>query len=138
MGVDIQAVVLAAATMFAVGAFWYMVLFPKQWGKIHGFDKLDKKRQKEMQSKMAPFYAGQLIVTIVSAYALAKLHALSPDYNIYKLAFWVWGGFVLPTQFSGVIFGGTEPKWIISKMMIMASDALAHIMAAAWVISLIQ
>lgn len=133
-----MAVLAATGAMFAVGAFWYMVPFAKQWGKIHGFDKLDKKTQKEMQAQMGPYYFLQIVVTVLSAFALAKHISLLPSYSVYSLASLVWAGFVLPTQVSAVIFGGTEAKWIFKKISIMAGEALVHLLVAAWVISAIQ
>ena len=138
MEVDYAAVAAATVAMFAVGAIWYMVLFAKQWGEIHGFNKLDKKTQKEMQSQMGPYYAAQVLVTVASAFALAKLIALLPNYSAYTLAFLVWLGFIVPAQVSAVIFGGTEGKWIKQKLMIMKGEALVHMLVAAWVISMIQ
>ena len=136
MQVNILAVIVATIAMFAVGAFWYMVPFAKEWGKIHGFDKRSEKEQKEMQSKMGPYYGVQLIVTVLSAWVLAVLIGLLPTYSPYFIAFLVWLGFVLPAQVSSVIFGGTEPKYIVSKSAIMAGEALLHLLAAALVISL--
>lgn len=138
MEVSIWAVAAATVAMFIVGAVWYMGLFAKQWGHMHGFGKLDKKTQKEMQSKMGPYYFAQIVVTIFSAFALAKLSALYPDYSIYGLALLIWFGFVLPTQVSAVIFGGTKPEFISKKIAIMTGESFVHLMAAAWVISLIQ
>lgn len=136
---DVNLGTVAAATvgMFVVGAVWYMGLFAKKWGEIHGFDKLDRKTQKEMQAKMGPYYGAQIVVTIFSAFALAKLITLLPDYSVYSLALLVWFGFVLPTQVSAVIFGGTEPKWIVQKASIMAGEALAHLLVAAWIIEML-
>ncbi|MCA9347541.1 DUF1761 domain-containing protein [Candidatus Saccharibacteria bacterium] len=138
MGVDYMAVLVAAVVMFAIGALWYMVLFAKQWGEMFGFDKLSKKEQKEMRSKMGPMMVLQAIVTVMSAYALAKLIALAPDYSVYKMALVVWLGIMVPVTVSGVIFGGVEPKWVKRRILIMVSGSLVHTMAAAWVIGMIQ
>lgn len=135
MEVSILAVVVATIAMFAVGAIWYMSLFGKIWGEIHGFDKFDKKTQKEMQAKMGPYYGVQLIVTVISAFVLAKLIILIPDYSVYTLAFLVWLGFVMPSQVSAVIFGGTESKWISKKIAIVTLESLAHLLVAAFILS---
>lgn len=138
MEVNILAVILATIVMFALGAFWYMVPFAKAWGKIHGFDKVSEKDQKAMQAKMGPYYGVQLVMTVLSAWVLAVLIGLVPTYSPYLIALLVWLGFVLPAQVSSVIFGGTEPKYIVSKTAIMAGEALLHLQAAALVISLIS
>lgn len=138
LGVSLWAVVLATVAQFVVGMVWYMPLFGKLWGKIHGFDKLSKAEQKEMQSQMGPYYALQLLVTILTAFVLAKLVALMPDYSVYKMAGLVWLGLALPTQVSAVVFGGTEGKWMLKKIAVMVGGSLACIFAAVVVISNIQ
>lgn len=136
MEVNMLSVVAAAAVMFIVGAIWYMVIFSKKWAEMHGMDKLSNKEMKEMSAKMGPFYALQLLMTIVSAFVLAYLMSLLPNTSPLMLAFLVWVGFVLPADVSGVIFGGTEGKNIVPKLSIQAGEALVRLIAAAWVISL--
>ena len=131
MGINIWAVVLAVVAQFVVGMAWYTVIFGAAWGRIHGFDKLDKEKQQEMAGKMGPFYGLQLVTTIFTAVVLAKLIVLLPSYSPYTLAFMVWLGFVLPTQYSAVVFGGTEPKLIVQKLAIMAGGTLACLVAGA-------
>lgn len=134
MTINILAVTLATIAQFVVGALWYSVLFGKLWGRIHGFDKLSKETQKEMMSKMGPFYGLQLLVTIVSAVVLNKLVLILPNYSIFTLTLLIWLGFIIPAQVSAVIFGGTEPKWIAKKILVMAAGALACLLVGAAVI----
>lgn len=137
-GVDLLAVIAATAAMFAMGAFWYMVPFGKLWGKIHDFDKLSKSQQKEMQAKMGPWYGAQLVVTVISAFVLAKFIVLLPDYSAYTLAFFLWLGFVVPTEASAMIFGGSKQEYIWHKISISVAESLLHLLLAAWVITAIQ
>lgn len=125
------AILLASVAEFAVGAVWYMPLFGKQWGKIHDFDKLSKAEQKAAQAKMGPYYVIQLLVTVVTTVVLAKLITMLPDRSVYALAIMSWAGFVVPTQASAVIFGGTKPQWVVSKICIMAGGSLACLLVAA-------
>lgn len=134
--VNLGAVLAATLAMFAVGAFWYMVPFSKIWGRIHGFDKLSKKQQDEMSKAMGPWYAVQLVVTIISAYVLALLIALLPNESPYYVAFLVWLGFVLPTTASNMIFGGSPEGYVWHKTSITSAETLVHLLIAAWVISL--
>lgn len=138
LGVSLAAVLLATVAQFVVGMVWYMPLFGKLWGKIHGFDGLSKEKQKEMQSQMGPYYFVQIFVTILTAFVLAKLLALAPDYSPYKMAGLVWLGIALPTQVSAVIFGGTEGKWMFKKIAVMVGGSLACLVSAVLVISNIQ
>lgn len=136
MEINVVAVLVATVAMFAVGGFWYMVPFGTMWGKIHGFDKLSKKEQDAMSSKMGPYYGVQALVTFISAWVLAHFLGALPDVAFWQLAFWVWLGFIVPTEVSSVIFGGTEGKWIASKIAISIGGSLVCTLVGAWVISL--
>jgi hypothetical protein len=138
MEISWLAVTAATITMFAIGGFWYMVPFGKLWGKIHDFDKLSQKEQKEMQAKMGPWYGVQLAVTVLSAFLLAKFMTILPDYSPYTLAALLWLGFVVPTEASAMIFGGSKPEYVWHKIFISVAESLVHLLAAAWVISAIQ
>jgi hypothetical protein len=128
---NIGAVALATIAQFVVGAIWYMPLFGKLWGDIHGFNKLSRAEQKVAQAKMMPLLGVQLLVTILISVVLAKLVVVLPNYSAYALAVMAWIGFVVPTQVSAVVFGGTEPQWIVKKTAIMAGGSLACLLVAA-------
>ncbi len=128
------AIALAAVAQFVVGMAWYSALFGKVWGQIHGFDKLSKEAQKEMMAKMGPFYAVQLLLTVLTTAVLAQFLFITPDYSPYFITFWIWFGFIFPAQASAVFFGGTPPEWMIKKTAIMAGAALACLMAGAAVL----
>lgn len=136
MEINVWAIVAATATMFAVGAVWYMSVFRKLWGKIHGMDKYSEKEMKELSSKMGPWYGLQLLMTVLTAFVLTHFIALNPEVEYWKVAFFVWLGFVLPTQVSAVIFGGTESRWMMKKIAVMSGETLVRLLLAAWVISL--
>jgi hypothetical protein len=121
------AVLLATVAQFVVGAIWYMALFAKPWGEMFGFDKLSKTEQKAMAAKMGPFYGLQIAVTLLTSYVLAHFVAAFPQASAYGIAFWLWLGFVVPTQVSAVIFGGVDPKWIPRRIGIMAFGSLAWV-----------
>lgn len=136
MDVSLLAVVAATVGQFIFGMIWYTPLFGKLWGKMHGFDNLSKEKQKEMMSKMGPWYTLQLVVTVVTAYVLAKLMVTFPDYSPYTLANLIWLGFVVPTQVSGVIFGGTEAKWITKKIAVLAFGSLGCLWVAVAILNM--
>lgn len=138
LGVDLVAVLVAAVAMFMIGGLWYMGLFAKQWGEIFGFDKKSKKEQDAARKEMAPWIIVQVLITLVGAFALAKVMALAPSYDYYKVGLLVWGGFAAPVAISSVIFGGTDKKWIKRQISIMVSEYLVHILVAAWIIDQIQ
>ena len=128
---NIGAVALATIAQFVVGAIWYMPLFGKLWGDIHGFNKLSKAEQTAARAKMMPLLGVQFAVTILISVVLAKFVAVLPDYSPYALAVMAWVGFVVPAQVSAVVFGGTEPRWIVKKTAVMAGGSLACLLVAA-------
>ena len=131
MNINILGIALATVAQFVIAAVWYSFIFGKLWGRIHGFDKLDEKVQKEMMSKMGPYYLGQLAVTIFTSVVLAVLLKYMPEKSPYLIAALLWLGFIVPTQYSDVIFGGTEGKWITTKLAVLAGSSLICLMAAA-------
>jgi hypothetical protein len=138
MKVNFVAILAATVVMFAVGGAWYMGLFARMWGEMFGFDKLSKKEQKEAQSKMGPWMALQVVMTLLSALVLSSLASQMPTVSLYRVVFAIWLGFLVPATVSGVVFGGTDAKWVVRKIMIQIGESLAHLLAAAWVIGLIQ
>ncbi len=136
MHLNYLSVLIATIVQFAIGAVWYSVFFGKLWGKIHGFDKLPKETQQKMMKAMGPFYALQAFVTLVTAFVLALFITYLPLWNAYAMAGFFWLGFVVPTQVSSVIFGGTESKWIFPKIAVQAGASILCLEAAAAVIRL--
>jgi hypothetical protein len=134
--INLLAVLVAAACQFAVGAVWYMAIFSKAWGDMHGFDKLSKAQQKEMASKMGPWYGLQMLVTVVMVFVLAKMILLVPGYSPYALASLLWLGFIVPTEYSAVAFGGTESKWMLKKFLISSFGSLACLLIGAFILGL--
>lgn len=137
MPINYLAVVVATVVQFIIGAIWYMPLFGNLWGRIHGFDKESPEAQEAMRKGMMPLLGVQFIVTLVTSFVFALLVAGFPsDWNIYGLAFFFWLGFVLPTQISAVIFGGTAPQWIVKKIAVAAGGSLVCLESLAAVLKL--
>jgi len=134
MQINWLAIALATVAQFAIGAFWYSALFGKLWGKIHGFDKLPKETQDKMVKEMGPFYGVQLLMTVITTIILAIFITYQSSWNAYAMAGFFWLGFVVPTQVSAVIFGGTEKKWIVKKVAVQAGSAFFCLEAAAAII----
>lgn len=134
MEINYLAVILASLLQFIIGAVWYTFIFGKTWMKIHGADKYTKQQQKEMMSGVGAFYALQFVLTVVTTVVLALFITVLPDWNAYGIAFFFWLGFVLPTQVSAVLFGGTDKKWMLKKIGIMAGAALTCLLVAAAVL----
>jgi hypothetical protein len=136
MNFDIVAILVASIAQFIIGAIWYMPLFGGLWGRIHGFDIKSPEAQKEMQKGMMPLLAVQFIITVVMTFVLAiVLGAMPASWNAYGMALHLWLGFIVPTQIGAVIFGGTEPKWVVKKIAVMAGAALVNILAATYILT---
>ena len=83
---------------------------------------------------MGPFYALQALMTLITTFVLAIFLAYVPDWNPYAMAGFFWIGFVVPTQVSAVIFGGTDKKWIVKKIAVQAGAALLCLEAGATIL----
>lgn len=138
MEINYVAIAVATVVQFIVGAVWYMPIFGKAWGEIHGFDKVAPEMQKEMQKKMMPLLGVQIVLTLVTSAVFGLFVASLPqNWNVYGLAGFYWLGFVVPTTVGAVIFGGTEPKWVMKKIFISIGGSLLCFMSMALVFSLV-
>ena len=136
MNINILAIIVATVAQFFIGAIWYTPIFGKLWGRIHGFDHLTPEAQKEMQKGMWKLLVPQFIFTFITTFVFALLKSgFPPEWNIYGLAGFFWLGFVVPTQVAAVLFGGTDPKWVVTKILIMAGGSLFCLEAAAHILS---
>lgn len=131
----ILAMLAATVIQFIIGAIWYTPVFGKLWGKIHGHDQLTPEAQKEAVKHMMPLMVAQFLVTLVTSFVLVYFLQGFPLLTAVMLTSMFWLGFVVPTQVSAVLFGGTEPKWILPKLGIMAGGSLVCLLSAALVIS---
>lgn len=135
MDLNYLAIFLAVIAQFIIGFVWYGPIFGKVWGKMHGLDKLSKETQQKMMKEMPPYYALQLLVTVVTTVVLAIFITNLPGWNPYGMAFFFWLGFAVPAQVSAVIFGGTPKEWIATKIALQAGGALICYEAAAAILS---
>lgn len=135
MELNYIAIIAASIAQFVTGAIWYTALFGNLWGKMHGFDKLSKETQQEMMKQMPPIYGVQLVVTVIMTAVLAYLMNIT-TISPYLLAVVVWLGFILPTQTSAVLFGGTDNKWIVTKIAVQSAGSLVSLLVAAAVLQL--
>lgn len=119
ISVNYLAVLLAGVSSMIVGFLWYSPsLFGKPWMKFSGKTQSDLKLS---QKEMGKYYGLSFALSLLTAYVLSHVMALSMHFFMYSglmtgltSAFWMWLGFVMPTQATGTIFGdshfGTK-KW---------------------------
>ncbi len=127
-------ILLATFAQFIIGAIWYTPLFGGLWRKIHGMDKMSKEDQKEAMKTMGPYLGIQFVITFVTTVILALFISYLPTWNAYVMAGLFWVGFVVPTQVSAVIFGGTEGKWVLTKIAISAGGSILCLEAAVGIL----
>ena len=113
--VNIVAVVLAGIASMVVGFLWYSpMLFGNMWMKMMGHTA---KSMKKAQQEMGMMYALSFVASLVTAYVLFHVMVMSQAYFNYTpmmaglmSAFWMWFGFIMPVQFTDVLFGGKRKK----------------------------
>lgn len=107
--VNYIALLLAGVVNMAIGFLWYSpVMFAKRWMKLMGFTAESMKKDQKQNGK---WYALSFVVALVMAYVLSHVIVLSENFFHYPrlqtgltTAFWMWLGFVMPVQLTGVIF----------------------------------
>jgi hypothetical protein len=128
-------VLVASIVQFIIGAIWYMPIFGKKWGELHDFNPKTPEEASVMTKQMMPLLVVQFIVTVVTTIVLAIFITWVPmSWNAYALAGFLWIGFVVPTQVSAVVFGGTKPERMVTKIAIMAGGSLICLEVAAAII----
>lgn len=135
---NLLAVLIATVFQFIVGAIWYSVFFGKMWGEIHGFNKLSKDVQQKMMKEMGPYYAVQFLITLVATYILAIFITNLPGWNPYAMAGFFWLGFIVPTQISAAIFGGTPREWLVKKVLVQAASSFLCLEVGTLVLHLMR
>jgi Protein of unknown function (DUF1761) len=136
MEISYMLVAVAVVAQFIIGAVWYSpLMFGKIWSKINGTDHLSKEELQKLEKTMTPFYALQFLLTVLVTVSFANLLVYLPDLKIYEAAFWLWSGFILPIQISGVIWGSTLKKYWVSQIAILSGMQLVGFMLMAWILS---
>lgn len=136
MELNYVAILVATVLQFIFGWLWYMPIFGKVWGAMHGYDKLTPEEQTAAQKGMGPYLLLQFVGTLVTTFVLALfVSELSSEWHAFGVAGFMWLGFVLPTQASAVMFGGTPKSWMCKKLAVMAGGSLSCLMIAAAALS---
>jgi surface polysaccharide O-acyltransferase-like enzyme len=114
LGVNIWAVLVCAIATMVVGFIWYSpALFANPWMVLMGYDPSDKAKIAEMQKSAGPSYAMSFVASILSAFVLGKIIAVSGENNAVdglKIGLVVWLGFVTTVQFTNALFSRQRNK----------------------------
>jgi hypothetical protein len=137
MEVNYVLVAVACVVQFILGALWYSpILFGKIWMEIMECTNIPPEELKKMQKEMAPFYLLQLGLTLLTTVSFANLVVYIPDFSIYHVAFWIWIGFIAPTQVACIIWANTKKQYWLKQSLIMMSYQLIAIMIASWILTM--
>ena len=113
-GINFLAVFVAAIASMVLGFLWYSpMLFARPWTRLMGIDPNDKVKLAEMQKGAGKLYGMAFVASVVSAFVLAKIIAISTVITILygmKVGFAVWLGFVVTVQLTGVLFAKQPTK----------------------------
>ncbi len=139
MEINIWVILVAGLIQFILGAIWYMPIFGNLWGKIHNYNPSSKEEHDKAMKSMMPLLGVQFLLNLLTAFVFVLLlNGFPKEWNVYGLAFFFWLGFSLPVQISGVVFGGTEPKWVVKKILISAGGSLISLLAIAFTVCLFK
>ena len=113
-GINYIAVLVAAATAWIFGGFWYRLL-AKPWMEAHGFTSEQVRAHHGNYAAMWPLVLS-LLADLIMAWMLAgvigHLGAVSVKNGVIAAAF-LWFGFVVTTLAVNNTFGMRNPKLIL-------------------------
>lgn len=114
LGVNLLAVLVSALATMVAGFLWYSpMLFAKPWMVLMGMDPNDKAKIAEMQKSAGPSYTMSFIASLLAAFVLGKLIAVSGTVGAVdglKIGLVVWLGFVTTVQFTNALFSRQPNK----------------------------
>jgi hypothetical protein len=114
LGINLWPVLVAALATMVVGFVWYSpLLFARSWTVLMGYDPNDKAKMDEMRKGAGKSYGIAFVVSLVSAFVLAKFIAITTvNSALYgmKVGFAMWLGFVTTVQLTGVLFAKQPAK----------------------------
>lgn len=132
MEINYLHLIVLTIVQFVFGALWYSLVFGKTWAKIHGFDLLPKEEQARMAKEVQPYYAIQLVLTIITTYTILiftkSLMQTNDSWMPIGIAGWIWLGFIMPMQVQGVLWGNDKKEWMWKKIGIMILHQLLNFM----------
>ncbi len=138
MNVDVNylGVLVAGIVAMVVGFVWYSALFGKTWQKLRGFTE---ESLKAAQKGVGTSYAVSFVLSLVTGYMMAHVMGLSENFFHYSAmqtglttAFFMWLGFVMPTQLTAMLF---SDKKSTPLFLIDTGHQLASLIAMGIVLS---
>ncbi len=139
--INVVAVLVATIASFAIGMFWYAVLFMKPWAKEMGFDPNMRPSGKMMARNIALSLIGNFLFAWVLAFYFAGWRLLPGGPSEFgALAFGlnsalsVWIGFFLPVHLSRVVWEKHSWKlFLINSGYNLVATAVVALIIAYWI-----
>ena len=103
MKINYLAVIVAALVHFIIGGLWYSLIFANIFVDIVGREQLEKMVADSHWSQYLIAFISSLVLVYVLAHFVQFTGSKSVGGGL-QTAFWLWLGFVVTTQLSGVIF----------------------------------
>ena len=117
-------VVLAIVSM-VLGKVWYGQLFGSDWCRLNGVDPDNKEAVKAMQRGMGPVYLIQFLTTLFMIFVVYVYTKPAEDVmNTVAGAVWLWGGIVVPTLASAVMWTSEAKRAAAKRFVIQAGYSL--------------
>lgn len=134
--INLLAVAVAAAVVFAMGAVWYSpLLFGDQWQKMT-LATYKSMSTKTMRDRMPVAFVGSGLAYLITAYVLDYLNALLGVKNPVEgmiVAAWVAFGFVLTHGLVHTLYHNVRRKlWAINVVYEVASLLAMGLLLGAW------
>ena len=137
MGVNLVAVLLAAAATMAVGFLWYSpLLFARPWMSLMGYAPDDKAQQDEMRKGAGKLYGMSFLASLVAAFVLARIVHITSIHTVLhgmRTGAAVWLGFVTTVQLTDKLFTKRPTKlYLINTGYQLACYMAMGAVLAAW------
>lgn len=127
------AILVCTILSIVIGSLWYGMFFGKLWMNIIGVNPDDCKdpvKRKEMNKKMVPMYAIQIITSLLQVLVLAYVISYVLDLaNALISMFVIWTAGVLPTIVGGIIWTNDSRKVMWQKFLLQAGYQLISFIA---------
>lgn len=111
-GVNLAAVLIAAAGAMIVGMVWYSpLLFGKLWMEACGMSEADaaEARKKGMGGAYPLAFANAFVISLGLAYFLTRTNTMDMSRGLLR-AFIIWAAFLAPVSFSAILWEGRPFK----------------------------
>jgi len=135
MPINYLAVLVCGVLSMVVGYVWYGPLFGKKWMEIVGADSKSIEERQQMQKSAGPLYGIQFLLTLFQVFVLAYLISAWPGASGFKLALFLWAGFVLPIIAGSAMWNNDSSRVAWTRFLIQAGYQLISFMIFGYILT---